>query len=137
MKQFAENEVSIQALVDSCESAYIKVIEKNNESFRIEGENLKVRIFIDETRHFLQLSIIYLLSGKISLSDAVALANKVNDEFIFIKFAVFENEGDIYIESRYYMTYETGLIVFHLIHMIKKFEKYTVDALREYFNDYL
>lgn len=137
MKQLLEDEVTIESLSDIFESAFIKVVDKTSESFKIQCENINPKITIDEGRKFLSFGILYMLSGKISLSEAVLLTNKINDEFIFIRLSAIEYEGDIYIDSKYYMTFETGLIAFQLIHIAKKFEKFTVDALREYFDDYL
>jgi hypothetical protein len=137
MKQLIESEVSIKSLIDIFNSAFIKVMDETNESFRVQGENLKIKIFIDEKRKYLKFSILYGLTGSITLSQAMPIVHKVNEENILIKFTVFEHEKEIFLECNYHMTYEEGLIAFHVIKISKKFEQYTVDALREYFQDYI
>jgi hypothetical protein len=46
-----------------------------------------------------------------------------------IRFSAVEIDGSQYIASTYYMTFEEGLVIFHLKKMVKKFEQFTVDAL--------
>ncbi len=137
MKQLKDSEVSIAALIDVFESAFMKIEDKEAESFKVQCENLRATVLLDTERKFISFRIIYGLSGSINLSDALVRANKVNEEYIFIKFAAIEYEGDIYLESKYYMTFEDSLNAFQAVTLVKKFEKYTVDALREYFNDYI
>jgi len=137
MKQLKDSEVTTAALIEVFESAFLKVDDKEAESFKVQCENLKATVLIDEQRKFLSFRIIYGLSGSINLSEALVRANKVNEEYIFIKFAAIEYEGEIYLESKYYLTYEDSLNAFQLVTLVKKFEKYTVDALREYFNDFI
>lgn len=137
MKQLQEKEVTLDSLINVFESAFIKTDNKEEESFKIQGEHLNPTVLIDKNRKFVSFRIIYGLTGSISLHESLQLANKVNEEYIFIKLSAIEYEENIYLESRYYMTYEEGLNAFQFINTAKKVEKYTVDALREYFNDYL
>ena len=137
MKQFTESEVSIKSLVDIFNAAFIKVIDETDESFRVQGENLKTKIKLDEKRLHLRLSIVYQLAVKPDLTEAIRLANIVNGEYLFIRFSVDEIEGDVLVSSDYYMTYEEGLFAYHIIKNAKRFEQLTVQAIREYYNDYL
>ncbi len=137
MKELAESDVSIKSLVECFNSAFIKVVDEENDSFWVPGESLKTKITIDEKRKYLRLSIIYQLSGEITPAVSATQCNKVNDEYIVIRFSALEIQGTQCVASTYYMTYEEGLIAFHLIKMVKKFEQFTVEALREHFADYL
>ncbi len=137
MKQLAENEVSIKALVDSFASAFMKVVDEESDSFWVVGDSLKTKVALDEKRKYLRLSIIYELSKQPAPDIVANLCNKVNNDYIVIRFSAVEIEGSQCIASTYYMTFEEGLVVFHLIKMVKKFEQFTVDALREYMADYI
>jgi hypothetical protein len=137
MKQLTESEVSIKSLVGIFDSAFVKVLDETSESFWVQGENLKTKIKPDEKRKYLRFSIVYQLAVKPTLAEAIRLANTINGEYLFIRFSIYESEGDILVASDYYMTYEEGLVSFHLIKIAKRFEELTVEALREYFKDYL
>ena len=137
MKQLTESEVSIKSLIDIFDSAFVKVLDEAADSFWIQGGNLKTKIRIDEKRKYLRFSIVYQLAVKPTLAEATRLANVINGEYLYIRFSAYESEGDILLASDYYMTYEEGLVCFHLIKIGKRFEELTVEALREYYNDYL
>jgi len=137
MKQLAENEVSIKSLVDCFSSAFMKVLDVEEDSFWVAGDSLKTKVSLDEKRKYLRLSILFQLSGNITSDIAAVQCNKVNDDYIVIRFSSVQVEGSQCVLSTYYMTYEEGLIAFHLVKMVKKFEQFTVDALREYMADYL
>jgi len=137
MKQLSESEVSIKSLIDVFDSAFVKVSDETDESFWVQGGNLKTKIRIDEKRKYLRFSIVYQLAVKPTLAEATRLANIINGEYLFIRFTAYESEGDILLASDYYMTYEEGLVCFHLIKIAKRFEELTVEAIREYYNDYL
>lgn len=137
MKQLTESEVSIKSLVDIFNSAFVKVMDETSESFWVQGENLKTKIKVDEKRLHLRLSIVYQLAVKPTLTEAIRLANIINGEYLFIRFSIFESEGDILVASDYYMTYEEGLVCYHIVKNAKRFEQLTVQAIREYYNDYI
>lgn len=137
MRQLAENEVSIKSLVDCFSSAFMKVVDVEEEAFWVVGESLKTKVSLDEKRKYLRLSIIYQLSGNITPALAAEQCNKVNNDYIVIRFSALDLEGTQCVLSTYYMTFEEGLVAFHLVKMVKKFEQFTVDALREYMADYI
>jgi len=137
MKSLAESEVSIKSLVECFTSAFVKVTDEDNDSFWVPGESLKTKVTLDEKRKYLRFSIVYQLSEKTTSSAAITQCNKVNEEYIVIRFSAIEIEGTQCVASNYYMTFEEGLIAFQLIKMVKKFEQFTVEALREHLNDYL
>lgn len=58
MKQLAENEVSVKSLIDIYESAFMKVTDATNDSFKVQCEDFKPKIFIDEKRKYLRFSIV-------------------------------------------------------------------------------
>jgi hypothetical protein len=137
MKQLTENEVNIKTLVNVFEAAFMKVIDVRDESFRVQGPNLKTQISIDSKRKYIRISIAYGLSGNITLSKAALAANTANDKYILTRLVAYEYEGTIGIESSYYMTFEEGLICYQLIKITKAFEEFTVDRLKEFYDDYL
>jgi len=137
MKQLSESEVTIKTLVECFTSAFLKVADEESDSFWVPGESLKTKVTIDEKRKYLRFSIVYQLSDKTTSSVAITQCNKVNEEYIVIRFSALEIQGTQCVACNYYMTYEEGLIAFQLIKMVKKFEQFTVEALREHFNDYL
>jgi hypothetical protein len=137
MRQLAENEVNVKTLVDVFETAFIKVIDVQDESFKVQGPNLKTQITIDSKRKYIKITILYALSGNITLSKAALAANTANDQYILTRLVAYEYEGTVGIESSYYMTFEEGLICYQLIKIAKVFEEFTVDRLKEFFNDNL
>jgi hypothetical protein len=137
MNTISESDVSIKSLINIFESAYLKVIDVADDLFWVKCDKLKVKITIDEKRKFILLRIVYALAVRISVSDAMRIVNKVNDEYNLIRFSSFEYDNDSLVTSDYFMTYENGLIPYHLIHMTKTFEKYTVVALTEEFSNYI
>ena len=137
MKQLAENELTKEELINVFKSAYMKVEDQDDKSFRVKCEDLGVRVSIDKERKHLRLSILYVLNKRMPLSTAEHIVNEINKDFIFIRFSVFELEEKTYINSDYYISFEEGLIPFHVVHMTKRLEKFTVEALRESFDSYL
>ena len=137
MKQLTESEVSIKSLIDIFNAAFVKVMDETEDSFRVQGENLKTKIRLDQKRLHLRFSILYQLAVRPTLTEAIRLANIINGEYLFIRFSIVESEGDILTASDFYMTFEEGLVAYHVIKNAKRFEQLTVEAIKEYYNDYL
>ena len=80
MKQLAENEVSIKSLVDCFSSAFMKVLDVEDDSFWVAGDSLKTKVSLDEKRKYLRLSILFQLSGNIT-SDIAAHFEPVSENW--------------------------------------------------------
>ena len=115
----------------------MKVSDIEDNEFDVKCDNVSMTIRLDSER---KLITIYFFNkfDNLKFEDAVSIVNTINDNTILVRYNAHElDDGDILIWADYSMTYEEGLIAFHLFDNTKMVERFTVSTLTEYFADYL
>lgn len=139
MKLLNENEVTVKSLVDLFESAFIKVTEVNEQSFKVKAKSYTTTISVEFERKLIRLHIWFpaIALSKLSLAEAALIANSVNDKYILLYFSASESGENLFIDSHYYMSFEEGLICYQLIDITKKFEEWTLTRFFDNFDKYM
>lgn len=134
--QLSESQVSASKLADIFSQAFIDTSDLDATEFKVQGENVRIGIEVDSDRKLIKMRIIQMLAN-LSLSKAANIMNVINSEKILAKFSAVEYEGNVFLDADYVISYEKGLIAYHLISNVKFFEKVVVASVREYLLDYL
>lgn len=134
--QLSESQVSASKLADIFNQAFIDTSDLDSNEFKVKGETVPVGIEVDSDRKLIKMRIVEILAG-LSLPEAASIMNEINSQRILAKFSAVEYEGHIFLDADYVMSYEKGLIAYHLISNVKFFEKIVVASIREYLLDYL
>lgn len=132
--QLSESQVNASRLADIFANAFIEVSDLTENSFMVKPENAKILVEVDVDKKAIVISAFQTLKD-ISLQEAAMITSQLNTNYIMVRFYVMEVEGRILLGMDHRMTYERGLIAFHLVSNVKWFEKIAfqgiVDSLRD------
>ncbi|QOX80450.1 hypothetical protein FY034_16410 [Trichlorobacter lovleyi] len=133
--QLVESQVNASALVEIFGAAFMDVTDFDADSFRVKGEKVPVNVTVDSDRKLIKFHFFNRMKN-INMATASQIANKMNEEYIFVSFSAVEYEGTIFFTSSYYMTFKKGLIKYQLVDNLKTFERITLEAAMAEFGDY-
>ena len=133
--QLAESQVNASALVEVFGSAFMDIDNFKGDSFKVSGEKIPISVQVDTDRKLIKFSFYNVLKN-INIAQAAAIINKMNEDYIFVKFSAVEYEDSIFYSASYFMSYKKGLIKFQLVDNIKAFERITLEAGLEELGEY-
>lgn len=134
--QLNEAQISASKLADVFSGAFMDVSELEENFFSVKAEALQVRVKVDSKRKYIILEIAQVLYN-ISLEEASKIANKINSERMLARIFFVEIEGALLMIADYYLSFDRGLIAYHLVNTVKFFEGVVLDCVRENFLDNL
>lgn len=134
-----ENEITTKRIIDIFSGAFMEVTGIQENRFSVTGpDSIMSTIVLNQperkTIHFNHHNRIHRLSEQ----EAALICNKINGSIVLVRFyaSTFDG-GEIVISSEYQMTYEKGVIPFHVMANFRLFEKVVPHALRTNFESYL
>lgn len=127
----AESQVSVSTIARLFDEAGISPFEPDTDSFYVKGDGLIVKISVWPSKKVITYLFISSLSGTNRKNISYKI-NAMNDAMLFVRFSITENNGDMLLASDYQMSFDGGIIRYHPVMMLKRFESIVSDAINEY-----
>lgn len=104
----------------------------------LEQKHVPVEVNVSNERKYIKLEIVQRLNN-ISIEKATEITNKINSERLLARFfcVEIEDRDAVLMVADYYLSFDRGLIAYHLVNALKFFERIVVGCVRENFMDNL
>ena len=133
-----EDQVNAEALADIFRAAFMDVSAVTGDSFTVKGIQFPFRLAITvEPGHKLISFMDRNRLHRINFDQALHLCNEANLTLGPARFLVMQHQDALVAITHYQMTYERGLVPFHLVASFRTFEYCVGNAVRGLFKDYL
>lgn len=129
--QLTEAQVTAAKLVDLFSQAYIDTYGLDGDQFYVKGDVFNTRITVDSNKKIIGFLFLMPLENS-SSKNIFQKVNMMNDRMLFVRFSTAEDQGKSILFADYHMTFEKGIMNYHIINMSKKFENIVVGAVREF-----
>jgi hypothetical protein len=127
----AASDVTSEKVANIFSQAFLAVTRDDDGDVIVQGEGVKVFILSDQERKLLKYSAIFPLVATRSLEHKRAFISRLNNEMIFVRFAVpKENENVLYCD--YILPLEGGVTAHQIVASFRIFSRVIVSALRAY-----
>lgn len=94
------------------------------------AEGLDIYLDVRENIKLLGYSTYFPIKKSASLSQKYALANKMNDSLVMVRFSIFEDDPETLIAD-YHLSFENGISAFQVIATLRMFSRLVERAIRE------
>ncbi len=136
--QLNEAQISASKLADVFSGAFMEVSELEENYFVVGTETVPVEVKVNSERKYIKLEIVQRMNN-ISIEKATKITNKINSERLLARFFCLEIEDTdaVLMVADYHLSFDRGLIAYHLVNSVKFFERIFVACVRENFLDNL
>ena len=126
-----EDEIDLDSLHRLFQSAFIRAdLDEEAEMLRLQSEaGPLVSLEVDDDRHLLKYTAIFGIKDFALEEHKHEFANAMNDGVIVARFCV--PRPDI-LMADYYLSYESGVTAYQIVHSLRLFARTVVAAIREY-----
>lgn len=125
----AEAEVSLQSLKALFDAAFIENTFEGDELLRVLPDGVtRVLVAVSESHKLVHFSALYGLKKFARDDDKRKLVNRLNDEIIFVRFAVSDETKLI---ADYYLPYMGGLLPQQVIHTVRLLARITSASIEK------
>ena len=133
-----EDQVAAAKIADVFEQAYMEVSEKTETRFSVKGVTFPflLGVRVDQERKAIRFADNNRLY-RISQEGAAILCNTANSQYILARFYSFVHEDAIMVTAEYDMSFEKGVIPFHIISNFRLFERIAGYAVRDLFKEHI
>lgn len=133
-----ENEVTPKKISDIFSGAFMDVSDIQENTFLVKGTDspYTIRISVDDERKIIRF-VDFTGLHRISEQEAALICNEINKSITFTRFYATKVQELVIYACEYDMTYEKGVIPYHVMANFRLFEKIVSHAIHNYFTNYL
>lgn len=122
-----EGDVSISRLDEIFKRAFFKTAIDSDGDLIVQTEGPRVWVTLNPNHRLVKFMAIYGVKEAAPVESKHALANKMNDEIIFVRFSI--PQADV-LMADYYLPYEEAIPVFQIVAALRLFARVVPAAIR-------
>ncbi len=123
----AESEVTTSTLDDLFKQAYFKTSLDKDGDLIVQSDGPRVIVTVDQQKKLVKFMAVYGLREEAALEPKLALANRMNDEIIYVRFSV---PRDDILVADYFLLFQEGIPAFLLVSSLRLFARVVPAAIR-------
>jgi len=133
-----ENEVTTKKVVEIFTGAFMDVSDVEENRFTVKGIDFPfpLRISLDTERKAIRFAD-FIRLHRIAEREAAHICNEINKSIILARFYAMTTNDMVLSVCEYDMTFEKGVIPYHIMANFRLFEKIAGHAVRNHFMNYL
>ena len=133
-----EDQITAAKIADVFEQAYMEVSERSETRFSVKGLTFPflLGVRVDQERKAIRFAD-YNRLHRITSEGAALLCNSANSQYLLARFYSFVHEDAIMVTAEYDMSFEKGVIPFHIISNFRLFERIAGSAVRDLFKEHI
>ncbi|WP_151814556.1 hypothetical protein [Acinetobacter junii] len=129
-----EANINVSSIADVFNQAFMDISDIESDRFNIRGEQTTFRCIVD-TKHKRIEFMDFTNAGDLAWHQLDKTINKLNEDLVFASFSLVKlDDGRLGVYSKHELTFERGIITYHIVAQARMFEKlicYAYDRLRE------
>ena len=126
----AENIVTPETIRDIFRRAYFSTTLDDDGDVRVETDDPIVFVSINANNKLLKYTTVYAFRETTSMEPKLAFVNRMNDELIFCRFSVPEDEPDL-LMADYYLPFGEGVPAFQIVSALRLFARVVPRAIHD------
>ena len=129
-----EANINVSSVADVFNQAFMDISDIENDRFTVHGERIRFRCIIDSENKRLEFIDVTGLDN-LKWHQVDQITHQLNKDLVFVSFSLIKfDDGDLAFISKHELTFERGVITYHIIAQARIFEKlvcHAYDRLRE------
>ena len=113
-----EDDISVSKLIKVCEGALFKIIDFDENKFRIQGKHNIINVSIDYDKKYIIFYVFQTLAHT-DINAAIQISNSVNYEIAVARLSVVMQDNTTILCADYCLPYSSGFVAYHLIKTIE------------------
>ncbi len=125
----AEHEFTVDKLETLFKRAFFSTSIDSDGDVVVQTDGPRVCVIIKKDKKLLKFMSIYGVKTHARLEAKHALANKLNDDYIFARFSIPDSRSDVLVAD-YYLPFEGGIPEFQVVAVVRLFSRVVPGAIR-------
>ena len=125
----AENEVTTENLAAIFKRAFFSTsLDEDGDLFVQTDDIRRVYVIVDERHKLLSYRALFSVKETASLESKHAFVNKLNDDYILVRFSIMESHSDC-LAADYSLPFEEGIPAFQIGSALRRFSRVAFKAI--------
>jgi hypothetical protein len=129
-----ENEVTKSNLSNLFKSAFFKTSLDSDGNLVVQTDGPKVFVTLDSSHKLIIFMTVYEVKKSARIDLKNQFVNKMNDEFVFVRFSIPKKLPDMLVAD-YHLPFEEGISTYQVIAAIRLFARIVPNAIRASITD--